>query len=99
MPGAPVLTHVEVVPEQQGNGVGKLIVRTAEELARAHGRSEIALGVRPENERARKLYTGLGYADWGLGPINAVVMVFDDEGEREDGHELCEIMVKPLHGE
>ena len=99
LPGAPVLTHVEVVPDQQGNGVGKMIVRAAEEHARAHGRSEIALGVRPDNERARKLYSGLGYVDWGLGPINAVVKAFDDDGERDDGYELCEIMVKPLHGE
>ncbi|MGI5245727.1 N-acetyltransferase family protein [Dactylosporangium sp. CA-139066] len=99
LPGAPVLMHVEVVPEQQRNGVGKMIVHAAEEYARAHGRSVIALGVRPDNDGARKLYAGAGYTDWGLGPINAVVKAFDDGGERDDGYELCEIMVKALDGE
>ncbi|MER7001646.1 GNAT family N-acetyltransferase [Dactylosporangium sp. NPDC000555] len=94
----PVLTHVEVVAGQRRNGVGRKIVQAAEEHARRHGRRWIALGVKDDNNAARQMYNGLGYEDWGRGPVNALVETFDDNGGRTVGTESCQILVKSLFG-
>ncbi|WP_432832098.1 GNAT family N-acetyltransferase [Dactylosporangium sp. CA-092794] len=95
-PDVPVLTHLEVAAEHQGNGVGSLLVQAAEAEARAHGRRRILLGVRTGDEHLLAIYEKRGYHDWGYGLINAVLEEHDANGERTVGFELCHIMIKAL---
>ncbi|MER7280261.1 GNAT family N-acetyltransferase [Dactylosporangium sp. NPDC000244] len=96
LPKVPVLSHVEVAPDYRGNGVGTAIIQAAESEARARQRHRIVLGVRPGDRAAYSRYERLGYADWGRGRINALVVEYDDEGVRSVGTEPCLIMIKSL---
>nr|BFE64910.1 hypothetical protein GCM10020063_094360 [Dactylosporangium thailandense] len=96
LPKVPVLSHVEVAPDYRGNGVGTAIIQAAEAEARARQRHRIVLGVRPGDRAAYGRYERLGYADWGRGRINALVVEYDDEGVRSVGTEPCLIMIKNL---
>jgi GNAT superfamily N-acetyltransferase len=62
------LALVSAVPEQWGGGVGRALVRSAEELARARGNTAMQLellvpkhSTHPAKERLRAWYTRLGY--------------------------------------
>lgn len=50
-----------LLPEFQGKGLGRVLLRAAVHLARAHGYSRSILCVNAENERAKALYTGEGF--------------------------------------
>jgi diamine N-acetyltransferase len=49
----------------QGGGVGRAIVQEVVARARAEGRACVALSVSPGNERASRLYAGLGFEATG----------------------------------
>lgn len=56
--------HVEVLavaPEAEGRGVGRALMRGAEDWARARGLDHLTLNVFDTNTRARGLYEKLGY--------------------------------------
>jgi GNAT superfamily N-acetyltransferase len=66
--GAADLGLVSVAPDQWGRGVGRELVRSAEELMRSHGVTTMQLEllvpkgwVHPEKDRLRRWYTRLGY--------------------------------------
>jgi GNAT superfamily N-acetyltransferase len=66
--GAADLGLISVAPDQWGGGVGRELVRSAEELMRSHGVTTMQLEllvpkgwVHPEKDRLRSWYTRLGY--------------------------------------
>lgn len=71
------VAHIAVRPENQGRGVGKLLIGTAERVAREKGRERLTLYVAGDNGPARSLYLARGFrtvrtdesslADWLLG--------------------------------
>ena len=56
-----VLTELFLVPDARGRGLGKTALAHAERLAMDHGAHALHLMVRPENERAHRLYLRAGY--------------------------------------
>jgi GNAT superfamily N-acetyltransferase len=96
LPNVPILSHVEVVPDARNEGIGTTMITNAEGLVRKRGRRRIALGVNMDNLDAYRLYTRLGYEEWGEGPINAMVEQFDEAGRRRFSTEKCHVMVKNL---
>jgi GNAT superfamily N-acetyltransferase len=62
LPGCPELNGLAVwPPELRSRGIGRALIRRAEELAREHGRTVLGLGVAADNLRAADLYARLGY--------------------------------------
>jgi len=59
------LTRVFVYEEMRGKGGAALLVRAAEEAARALGAEELILDTRGDLVEARALYARLGYAETG----------------------------------
>ncbi|MFE2014255.1 GNAT family N-acetyltransferase [Streptomyces sp. NPDC059491] len=57
----PEFNGLDVAAELRGRGIGTALVRAAEELARARGRTALGLGVAHDNTRAAALYARLGY--------------------------------------
>jgi ribosomal protein S18 acetylase RimI-like enzyme len=54
-----------VRPQARGAGVGRQLVEAIIDLARQHVEL-IQLAVVKENERARRLYAGLGFVEYGI---------------------------------
>lgn len=52
---------VGVAPKHRGRGIGKELMLKAEDLCRANGVREVSLEVIEGNDRAQRLYEGLGY--------------------------------------
>lgn len=64
------LYYLAVDPADRGTGIGRRLVREAEERLAALGCPKVQLMVRPENARARGFYEALGYEDfdtWATG--------------------------------
>jgi GNAT superfamily N-acetyltransferase len=66
--GTADLGLISTAPDQWGNGVGRELVRAAEELVRSRGMTTMQLellvpkgGAHPEKDRLRAWYTRLGY--------------------------------------
>jgi ribosomal-protein-alanine acetyltransferase len=59
------LYSIAVAPAAAGSGLGSLLLRTAEEAARARGADELRLEVRADNISAIRLYQAHGYAAFG----------------------------------
>jgi ribosomal protein S18 acetylase RimI-like enzyme len=55
------IRHIQVVEELWGQGYGRRIVCDAIALARAQQRTYLTLNVTKANERAMRLYAGLGF--------------------------------------
>ncbi|MBU2662446.1 GNAT family N-acetyltransferase [Actinoplanes bogorensis] len=87
---APLLEKLRVDKDQQGRGVGRLLVGMAEATAWAHRRRRIALGVVVENPEPIGFYQRLGYAEWRHGLIKAY-----KNGPKSE-IELCRVFVKKL---
>ncbi len=80
------LLNLGVGRQQQGQGIGARLLRTAMEAARRNGGRRFLLEVRPGNSRALKLYSHFGFARIGLrrgyypgiaGREDAIVMARD----------------------
>ena len=56
------LYYLAVDPDYQGNGYGRLIVRTAQEALKAAGCPKINLQVRTENTRGIEFYRRVGFS-------------------------------------
>ncbi len=67
------LMHAFTAPYARGHGIGHVIVRRAEERARALHRYVINLDVRETQEAAIRLYESMGYVRWGVHPAYARV--------------------------
>ena len=59
--GFPAHLHVDLLPEVQGRGFGRALIRTFLEVLRARGVSGVHLGVGAENASARRFYERLGF--------------------------------------
>jgi len=62
--------HIDLLPEAQGEGWGRRLMRALEDLLRADGSPGVHLGVSSRNQRALGFYRHLGYdelaaADFG----------------------------------
>ncbi len=74
------LLRVIVHPDQRGRGIGSSLIRTGMEWAKAIGAHRMLLEVRPDNKRALKVYSKLGFEQLSrrrdyYGPgIDAMVM-------------------------
>lgn len=55
-----------VVPEQRLTGVGRALIRAAEDWARAQGCTELASDADPANELSHCAHTACGFEDVGL---------------------------------
>ncbi len=59
------LTLLAVRPDRQGSGVGKTLLRQAEEAARAQGMTALRLEVSKDNAAAQGLYRRAGFLPTG----------------------------------
>ncbi|HEX2911599.1 MAG TPA: GNAT family N-acetyltransferase [Chloroflexia bacterium] len=59
-----------VDPRWQGRHIGRLLVERAVELSKNAGKNEVGLHTERSNERARKLYTHMGFQERGLSAIS-----------------------------
>lgn len=63
------IRHIQVIEERWGQGYGKRIVCDAIQLARERDRTVLSLNVTRSNQRAVRLYVGLGFRTWqAMGP-------------------------------
>ena len=53
-----------VLPAYRGQGVGRSLLAEAERCARARGCCKLTLEVHASNERAQRLYRGVGFGPW-----------------------------------
>lgn len=60
------ITNVAVKSEYQGRGIGKEMLISLLNLGREKGLKAFTLEVRTSNEKAIKLYQGLGFLDMGV---------------------------------
>lgn len=72
LPGVPLLQRARVVESLRGLGIGTKMMMEAEEILKGLGLDRVALAVEPSNVDALRLYTRLGYQDWGYGPVSCV---------------------------
>lgn len=98
LPGVPLLTHLEVLPEYRNQRIGTALIHAVETLLWQNKYRQVALAVDVGNNRAADLYTRLGYRWWKRGK-NATVTCYHDEiidGEVKSVSERCHVMVKSL---
>jgi GNAT superfamily N-acetyltransferase len=57
----PMIFHLHVAPRHRHRGVGRSLLRRAEEVLRDRGHERVLLGVNKSNQVARSLYEWLGY--------------------------------------
>lgn len=57
------LHDLAVLPSHRGRGVGRALLATVEQAARAMGCCKVTLEVRDDNARAQGLYRSVGYGD------------------------------------
>lgn len=57
------LYSIAVKPEYSGKGIGKVLLKECEKEAKKRNCSSITLEVRVDNDRARGLYTSVGYEE------------------------------------
>ena len=74
--GAMQLDILAVLPDAQGQGLGRLMVAHCEALARADGLLAVELYTNVLMTGAQRLYTGLGYAEVARGPHQGFTRVF-----------------------
>lgn len=67
------LMHSFTAPYARGHGIGRMIVKRAEERARMLRRHVLNLDVRETQQAAIRLYESLGYVRWGVHPAYARV--------------------------
>jgi len=94
-PDCPELTNLQVHETRRGSGVGRALIRVAEERVRARGFSRIGIEVADDNPRAAQLYARLGYADTGL-RSESRYMYPDDSGVPREIVECNALLVKAL---
>lgn len=96
LPGVPLLQDLFVRPQHRNRWIGTRLVRSAEGHALAAGKTRLALGVLPNNQRAKRFYRRLGFREWAHGEIVTARQVSMPNGQSERTDEVCEIFVKNL---
>jgi GNAT superfamily N-acetyltransferase len=96
LPDVPILNQLFVSRAHRGQGIGRAIIGEAMRRLRVLGHKQVALGVGPENDRARRLYEGLGFRDWGHGMITGRAEADLGSGRTTRRDEIFTILVKDL---
>jgi ribosomal protein S18 acetylase RimI-like enzyme len=73
--------QVGVLPEHRGEGVGRALMRHAEERARELKLDKVTLHVRAANPEAMRFYEAIGYAAEQVGMARSVTAICDEIAE------------------
>jgi ribosomal protein S18 acetylase RimI-like enzyme len=73
------LEELYVVPDLRGNGLGRALLETAMETARAEGAEQMELGTSQSDEAARGLYESAGFTNREGGPDGPVMLFYERE--------------------
>jgi ribosomal protein S18 acetylase RimI-like enzyme len=73
------LEELYVVPGLRGNGLGRALLETAMETARAEGAEQMELGTSENDTAARKLYESAGFINREGGPDGPVMFFYERE--------------------
>lgn len=95
LPGVPLLTHLEVVPDDRNHGIGTRLIAAAEAALADLGYDRVALAVEVTNDHAARLYKRLGYRDWDHEPVTCYSWLPNNHERRP---EVCYVLVKRLTG-
>lgn len=85
-----------VVAELRSQGIGRLMLEVAEDMARQRCLRRIGVGVTLDNPRAKALYERQGFRDSGLGTYITLWQYADAAGEKRWHEEPCSYLVKEL---
>ncbi len=96
LPGVPLVMNLKVHHDRRGYGIGTELMHEVEHVAAAAGRTQIALGVDPNNTNAVSLYKHLGYEEWPYGLVGTHQVVEFRPRRRRRYNEECLIFVKTL---
>jgi ribosomal protein S18 acetylase RimI-like enzyme len=93
----PLLQHLRVIDEHQRSGIGRQLIREAEQCLRALGHRSVALGVHPNNAVAIRLYRRLSFRRWHKHTLTTFrESVLDDNSTLRE-EEPCLVFVKRLN--
>jgi ribosomal protein S18 acetylase RimI-like enzyme len=73
------LAELYVVPSRRGHGLGRALMETAMDTARAEGATYMDLGTGEDDVAARRLYESLGFSHRGGKPDGAVNYFYERE--------------------
>ena len=73
------LAELYVVPQQRGRGLGRALMETAMDVARAQGADYMDLGTGEGDVAARSLYESLGFINREGGPDGPVMFFYERE--------------------
>ena len=73
------LAELYVVPQRRGQGLGRALMETAIEVARARGTDYMDLGTSEDDVAARSLYESLGFINREQGPNGPITFFYERE--------------------
>jgi len=71
------LAELYVVPQLRGQGLGRALMETAIEVARARGADHMDLGTSEDDVAARSLYESLGFSNREGGPDGPITYFYE----------------------
>jgi ribosomal protein S18 acetylase RimI-like enzyme len=71
------LAELYVVPQRRGQGLGRALMETAIEVARARGADHMDLGTSDDDVAARSLYESLGFINREGGPEGPITYFYE----------------------
>jgi ribosomal protein S18 acetylase RimI-like enzyme len=71
------LAELYVVPQLRGRGLGRALMETAIEVARARGADHMDLGTSEDDMAARSLYESLGFSNREGGPDGPITYFYE----------------------
>lgn len=86
------LYYLGVDPDQRRGGVGRALVRAAEDWCRSHGAPKVNLLVRNENQAVLAFYAALGYS-----PTNSVSLYRTLDSERAEQERIEKVAWAMAH--
>ena len=73
------LEELYVVPDRRGHGLGRALLETAMQTARAEGADQMELGTSEDDVAARRLYESAGFINREGGPEGPVMFFYERE--------------------
>jgi ribosomal protein S18 acetylase RimI-like enzyme len=73
------LEELYIVPSLRGQGIGRVLLREAMDVARAEGATQIELGTSEDDEAARALYESEGFTNREGSPGGPVMFFYERE--------------------
>jgi ribosomal protein S18 acetylase RimI-like enzyme len=71
------LAELYVAPQHRGKGLGRALLQTAIDLARARGADHMDLGTSEDDRAARSLYESLGFVNREGGPQGPITFFYE----------------------